>query len=76
MFIKEGVFVSCKMTYLQDKKSAYCLINSMFRDGKKASVVVFTVQTRYGFGSKMVYERIKLLMEFSSSEAVKLMKKG
>ena len=42
------------MTYLDTKKRAYCMINSMFKEGKKPSVIVFTIQNEFGFGSKMV----------------------
>ena len=64
-----------RITYLETKVNAYRLINQMFSVGKKPSSIVFVVQTRFGFGSKMVYERLKLLHDISSKEVVKVLKK-
>ncbi len=47
----------------------------MFSEGKKPSVIVYCIQNEFGFGSKMVFERIKFLVGISSKDVVKFMKK-
>ena len=42
---------------------------------EKASVIVFVIQNQFGFGSKMVYERIKMLMDYPARKMVKAIKK-
>lgn len=49
------------MSFYNDKKKAYQLIDELFINNENVEVITYKVQTIFGFGSKIVNERIQLL---------------
>lgn len=48
-------------TYLNEKRAAYKLIDDLYTQGKSIDEILLAVQTSYGFGRKIVEERLELL---------------
>ena len=47
--------------YYKEKREALKTIDQMILEGKKENSIVFTITTKYGFGEKIVRDRIKLI---------------
>jgi len=54
--------------YYTEKRRAYQVIDELFKDGKSEELITMKVQTMFGFGKKVVRERLEILASLSSKE--------
>lgn len=47
------------MGYYNKKKKAFQLIDELLKDGKDINLIYYKISTKFGFGEKIVNERIE-----------------
>lgn len=57
-----------KMSFYLDKKNAYQIIDKLYREGQSEQAIKFKIQTMFGFGSKIVEDRLKLIEAISQKD--------
>lgn len=49
------------LTYYKHRQEAYIAINEMVEKGLEEDVIVYKIQTAFGYGRKFVKERLELI---------------
>ena len=51
------------MDYYEAKRKAYLLIDEMLKEGKDFTQIKFKIATLFGFGEKIIKDRLKMLKD-------------
>ena len=57
------------MSYYSDRKRALSDIDALIGDGTPVAHIVYKISLKYGFGAKIVNERVKLIDEIKGETA-------
>lgn len=49
------------MSFYSEKRRAFATIDAMYANGKSEDAITMIIQREFGFGAKLVRERIQLL---------------
>jgi len=58
------------MTYYEDKKKALKEITDLYELGKSFDEILLIMQNKYGFGKKIIQDRINLIEKFGDGKNV------